>query len=182
MTQPEYILTDVFSGIVTKAAGNLTAMLASISASAGLHFYYGYLTELNDTLAQKDKTSTGSVTKYPFIWLEQPFTVINSSDNYYSTATMKLFIVMESSASYKAAQRMELVYKPVLYPVYTELMNQINKSSAFIIPGGITRIQHSKTDYYFFSDASGKRSVFNDVVDCICISGLKLNVNPKVCN
>lgn len=178
MNNPEYILTDVFKGLAANATVNLASVLAAISASAQVNFFYGYVTELNTTLDQLSKSAPGVVKKYPFIWLEQPYTVNRGIANWYGSTTLRLFLVMESNVNYKAADRMQKVYKPILYPIYRELMKQIHESPVFISPG-LDRIPHLKTDYYYFSDPTGKKAVFSDVVDCLCISGLKLNINSN---
>lgn len=184
MNEPEYILTDELAAIVAIVGANVApALAAAVEAlqlpnALTLQFRYGYVTEINEILAQQSKNATDEVLKYPLIWLEQPYTV-KRGGIWYGSTTLRLFIIMQSDKNYRAPDRMANVIKPILYPIYRELMKQINESPVFITLG-IDRIPHLKTDYYYFSDPTGKKSVFNDVIDCVCISNLQLNITNNL--
>lgn len=173
MNKPEYILVDELGTIVTAVKTALTL--------TNLNYQYGYIRELNETLLQWSKNPIDSPKKYPLIWLEQPFTIQRGIPAYFGSVNIRLFIMMGSSKDLKAEQRMDLVYKAVIYPIYRELLNQMSMSPVFLIDS-FENIQHTFEDRYFWPN---QQEVLKDIIDCsvITISNLQiannLNCLPK---
>jgi hypothetical protein len=169
MNNPEYILVDELKEVVSKVK---TALNIPV-----LNYQYGYVEELNQTLDQWSKSKDHAQGKYPLVWVMQPF-VINRGDKgvYGSVEGLKIFIITGSDQNLKAPQRMEQKFKAIIYPVYRELMNQINRHKAF--ESSYSR-KHRFTDRYYWGEA--QQRVLNDVVDCSEISNIELKIkdNPN---
>lgn len=139
-----------------------------------LNYQYGNVKELSQTLMEMSKTQESSVKKFPLVWLVQPFTLDRGVIGFYAKAEdLRLFIATGSQANYKAAQRMAITFKPILYPIYRELLNQLDLHVA-TATGGIENIKHEFTDRYWWGEEDA--SVLNDVVDCCVISQLELPI------
>jgi hypothetical protein len=180
MNQPEYIVVDEMQTIV---AAVKTALALPV-----LNYQYGEEEELMTTLNQwtlsKGTTADKSGDKFPLVWLFQPFEVDKKDPGaFYGRLTDgKIFIFAPSKMDYKAAERMTNVYKPTIYPIYRELLNQIILSGVFTGTGeqlGIGSIEHSVMDRYYFSAIS--EEIIGDVVDCSIIYDLELFIsnNPN---
>lgn len=140
-----------------------------------LNFQYGYVHELNETLIAYSKTKDHSILKFPLFWVAQPFTVDHGDMGYYGTINnFRAFIIMETSRNYKAEERMEKVFKPIIYPIYWEWLTQLKKSKVFKIQA-IETLRHSTTDRYYWGN--DQQSVLNDIVDVMEISKFPLTIN-----
>lgn len=167
MNNPPYVFVDEQSLIVQKVA---------VKLGIDIGFHYGYIKELNETLVQYSKSPATYNKKFPLIWLVQPFTISIGEElgNYGSIRDLRIFIIQQSEKNYKAAERMTKVFKPVLYPIYHELIAQMKVHSTIFFQG-----KHKMTDRYYWGDS--QQTVLNDVVDCMELSQIELKVKNKRC-
>lgn len=181
MNDPQHILVDAFG---TKNAkdeltdGILFDVKTKLNLSV-LNYQYGYVDELKETLAQMAKTPAFAVKKYPLVWLVQPFTIARGELGWFGTLENgRLFIIAPSEKTLKAQGRMSTVFKPVIYPIYTEILNQVVISSEFD-QLDVDSLSHKITDRYYWGEEQQK--VISDVFDCLEISQLKLKIhnNPN---
>lgn len=155
----------------------MESIVAAVKASLSLpvlNYQYGYVSELRETLAQMNVVSS---TKYPLVWLVQPFTISRVNGGYYGDVTLRMFIIQETVKTYKATERMANTFKPVIYPVYRELIDQILFRSDLFDGTMDSHIPHSVTDRYYWGEEQSK--ALNDVFDCMEISNLKLKISNK---
>lgn len=164
----EYIITDEI-GIIVAAVK--TALNIPV-----LNYQYGYIEELNETLNQWENDPAKYQIKFPLVWLAEPFDTNASGSNDYDQAELNLFIINQTKSEWKAKDRMDLNFKPIIYPIYSELLNQITLSNVFTEMDP-AKISHRRTNRYYFGE--NKQSVLNDKVDCMRISQLKLSISPK---
>ena len=167
MNTPPYILVDEFAAIVT--ATKVALGLPNIN------YMYGYLSEVRENLAQA--TTAGgnfATTKFPLVWLVQPFTIERGENGMFGDTRVNVLIITGSDINWKAKQRMDNNYKPIIYPIYEELLNQINIASDVF--EGVTIREHSFTDRYYWG---GGDKVIDDIFDCSEISGLTLRIQDK---
>ena len=167
MNNPPYILVDEIGAIVTAAK---TALALDV-----LNYQYGYVDELKNTLANYDKSPTYAGLKFPLVYLVQPFTITRGEFRHYGKATgLEIFIINKTQQGIKAEQRMTDNFKPVIYPIYRELISQITKSIAFVdsMPGKVT---HRTTDLYYWGETQQEKMI-NDVFDCMYITGMELTI------
>lgn len=168
MNNPEYILTDE---MVTVAAAVKAALALPV-----LNFQYGFIDELNETLIQMEKDPAQYAGKFPLIWLEEPFTINRDKSLFFGSANVNLYVINSTTKTWKAAERMENNYKPILYPIYRELLKQICLSDAFAEVAD-SNLKHTVMKGYYWGEA--QRSVLNDAVDCLKIGSLELLINTN---
>lgn len=146
----------------------------------GVHFDHGHPIEIVETLSEKDKAGIEfSFKKYPLVCLFQDF-VEDIENNYIVSANIHIVICNSTKPDYKAKERYEHNFKPVLYPIYNELMNQFQKHGDVI--GYFPKQQ--KIDRLFWGKSSlygNKANIFEDYLDAIEIINLKLNLNTINC-
>jgi hypothetical protein len=179
LNNPEYILTDEFG--IKDANGELTGgVLFKVKQALNLtvlNYQYGDVEELNQTLIQYNQTPDFAAKKFPLVWLMQPFTILRGEKGFYGSVDgLKIFIINSSVQAWKAPERMANNFKPVIYPIYRELMKQLDRHKAF---ESSYHRKHKFTDRYYWGEA--QQSVLNDVVDCSEISNIELKIkdNPN---
>lgn len=166
MNNPEYILNEELSTVV---AATKTALALPV-----LNFQYGFIEELNETLNQMEKDPAQSELKFPLVWLEEPYVMNRDEAAFFGEASVNIYIINSTTKTWKAFERMDNNYKPILYPIYRELIKQIPISVAF----GATVEQgqkHTITKGYYWGDS--QKSVLNDAVDCLKIGAFGIQIN-----
>lgn len=168
MNNPEYILTDEMATIV-----------AAVKAELGipvLNYQYGYVEELNQTLKQWEEAPTKFALKFPLVWLAEPYNTLRGEVGIYGSAEPSLYIINSTTKEWKAEDRMTNNYKPILYPIYREILNQVVKSPVFdhVL---VESIGHTVTKGYYWGE--NQQSVLNDAVDCLKVGGLKLRISDN---
>jgi len=177
MDNPPYIVVDEMATVVEAARLALKEAAGGVGWDV-LNYQYGYITELAETLQQWEETQEWREKKYPLVWLRQPFTIKRGEPNYYGTIPdLTLFIMNRTDVNYKAAQRMELNFKPILHPIYRELVKQIDLSVAFDFEDYTPDLE--ETDFYYWGDE--EKSYLSEIVDCLRLQNfvIKLNNNPN---
>ena len=167
MSSSEYILTEELEAVATAV---------KIALGLGvLNYQYGYVEELIETLGQMEADRAKFEDKYPLIWVAEPYEVRRDDASIGGVATVDIFIINQTEKTWKAKDRMENNFIPVIYPIYRELMKQIRMSVAFDHP--FKNPTHTTVNRYYWGENS--RSVLNDVVDAMKISGAKLRICLK---
>lgn len=175
---PEYYVVDEIGNCVTAARVALDA--AAPGQWPNLNYQYGYITEFNQTMQTWSNNETDAAKKFPCVYLIQPFTIKRGRNvSIYGTVSgLRIFIITsEADVNKKAAARMATNFKPILYPIYRELLNQLDLSVVFPTTGK-ENIQHDFTDRYYWGENQGK--LINDAVDCCEISNLILDIHNKL--
>lgn len=176
------VFVNVFRDIVEKVSDKLTPQLQTYdSLITGVHYEHGHPLEIVETLTQKDKSNTHRFKKYPLVALLQDFPEHNNRNGFDEIEPVfRVLIIRATKPTFKAAERYDYNFVPVLYPIYEELLKQIDKSPVFLTYG-VTTISHTKIDHpYWGRDGLwGKEgNIFNDWVDCVEIQNLKLKTKP----
>lgn len=153
----------------------VTAVKTSLNLPV-LNYQYGYIEELNETLKQMESDSNLYNQKLPLVWLAEPYDEDQGSDPaVYATANPDVFIFCKTDKTWKARDRMANSYKPVLYPIMTDLLNQIAGSEVFE-QTIVENIKRKVRKGYYWDD---QQRVFNDAVDCLRISFPALKISHK---
>lgn len=172
MNAPEYIVVDELGAVAAKVKDNL--------GLAALNYQYGYIKELNETLQQWAKNSTTAPLKFPLVYVEQPFNVNRGSTAaFFGTIdVIRIFIIKDTRPNWKAKERMDNNFKPLILPIYRQLLVELDMSTAFHTQG-VERIQHTVQDRYYWGEAQA--SVLDDAVDCaiVTIRNLQVANNPN---
>lgn len=166
MNNPEYILVDEVGILVTSVKNALVLPV--------LNYQYGNIDELNETIAQWSKTDGFTSLNFPLVYLEQPFLERRGKSAVYFGLIdqVRLFIIASANKTDKAKDRMANNFKPVIYPIYRQIMKQLVISPVFLTENDPGLIDHTYMDAY-------KQAMLNDTVDCsvVTLNGLKLNNN-----
>ena len=171
-------VVDIFRDIVAEVSERLTPKIKSIN---GVYYEHGHLIEINDTLTQKGKTSL-EFQKYPLIMLLQDFPEVRQDGH--KQLTLRLIITANTRADIKANERYEKVFKPLLVPVYKQLIDSIVWSGKFFWDGDLDNPPHTRTDRPFYgvgSENGNVRYIMSDKLDAIEVSELQLNYIEKDC-
>jgi len=176
MESKDYVISNVKSTSF-KVLG--TVLTAETWKAKAPYYLYGHPIELFNTLAEKDGNDTFKYQKYPliFLWLD-----IDEDVNDYRTIEEDIMIVIVTSTeqNYKALNRTENIFIPILHPLYDDLMKYI-KRSMYVTSNeeSDNKYHHKKKDKYYW----GKEDVFgnmgnigNDFLDAVVISGLNLEL------
>jgi len=167
LNNPPYILVDELETVVTAVK---TALNLSV-----LNYQYGYVTELNETLNEYNKEAEFRPLKFPLVWLAQPFPVKRDSFEYFGRATLDIFIFNRTDVNLKAVDRMTNNFKPTIYPVYRELIEQLSMHTAFMNEDD-QAIRHETTDRYYWD---GINQTMTDIVDWMYIKGIEITIKNK---
>jgi hypothetical protein len=173
-------VVDLFRHIVGKTSDKVKDVIKS-----DVFYQFGHIAEINNTLKSYSATAEFSKQKYPAIFLLQDFIEQKLENPAIETqVNLQLLIVAASDKSYRASERYEKVFKPVLYPVYETLIKVIKQDSRLINEYG--NIPHNKIDRLLISGfqmktQSGTANLFSDYLDAIEINNLKLTIK-KICN
>lgn len=172
-------MTDEFG--IKDANGELTGgvlfMVKQALNISVLNYQYGDGKELDETLIQYSKTPDFATKKFPIVWLMHPFKIVRGERGIYgSVEGLKIFIINSTDKTWKSAERVNNNFKPVIYPIYRELMNQLNQQKAFL--ESLDR-KHAVMDIYYWGEE--QKSVLNDPVDLREISNIELKIknNPN---
>lgn len=166
MNNPEYIVVEVLGEVVEQVRAALGLPV--------LNYQYGYVRELGETLAQYQASPEYAAKKYPLVWLQQPFTLRRGRDAqvYGEVRDLRVFVINASDPTWKATRRMEQNFKPVLYPLYRELLRQLNSHAAISYD---PNREHDVVDRYYWGEE--QQQVLSDVVDCLIVQQLTVKLN-----
>jgi hypothetical protein len=199
MITPVYISDIIGSVVAAASAGkyngtdktllqtikdNETAALGKPSKIEQINFQHGHKIELIETLYQMDKSPTERFNKYPLVWLVQDLTEeIGKETGVYAEVSLSIIIAHHTEHSHKIGTRMEKVFKPVLYPIYYQLLEYLSRS-ARVIEGNDEMIRHRKIDRsYWGRNAVGgnDKLKLEDYVDAIELENISLKINFSNC-
>lgn len=154
-----------------------------------INYMYGHRLEIAARLRAMTKDAVNKDKKYPLVALRMdiPEQLVNGVYQY----TLNVALVTFTKRQLNAAERMEQIFKPKLYPMYYDFMRALKVSGLFMWPAGQQMPEHVKVDRPFwgvgFTDSnSGNQpgsteQLFDDPVDAIEIVNLKLNKRFKSC-
>jgi hypothetical protein len=187
MIQPVYIV-DLFAAIV---AATSTALLTQLQAVdpliTGIRYEYGHYNDIRERIIAYGKTGDKSV--YPLIALFEDFKISHKEPGLTGIAHLKLIIVHLSKKGVTRVQRETNVFRPILYPIYNEFLNQLKLSGKFMVyPAGevpheqINRPHWGDPELYKGGTATTHGGyIFNDILDGIEISNLDLKTYLPNC-
>lgn len=152
------------------------------SSITTIDYQYGHIQELLETLFQMTKSPEEYLKKYPLVYLVQDFEEERGTTGYYADVRLNIIIAHSTVNTYKITDRMRLVFKPVLYPIYYALLDAMANHPS-ILQGAEESIPHRKTDrsYWGSNKIDGNQNVLNDYVDAIELENLNLKINYSYC-
>lgn len=171
-------IEDDMATIVSRVSTALTTKLKLTDPKIqGVWYEFGTRLEIIETLSQKSGNDIYKFRKYPLVCL---FTDISYSlgNNANDTAELKLnmAIIYGTKATFKAKDRLEKNFKPIIMPIYDELLRQISLDGKMFLNASATvNIRHTtQRKYYWGTQPIDGANVFNDFVDGLEIDNLEL--------
>lgn len=147
-------------------------------------FFYGHMLEITNILKERDN-ATGPLKyqKYPAIILKLD-TESRYNGNYQSFEydNVTVFIVNITNKTYRAKDRIDNNFDPILYPLYESFITELKKHKNIIVNEG--NYAHTKTDRFFWGSQINDNStenIFGDFLDAIEIKQLSLAVKKIGC-
>src|SRR5690606_23217373 len=131
--------------------------------------------EINGRLLEREHDKVFKYQKYPLIALAcpTPEQVIGDVIEY----TLNIAILDFTERNYNAEERMENVFKPVLFPLYEKFMKELRNSGLFMWDGNQSMPPHIKINRYYWgtqSSEGNEANIFSDPLDAIEIVNLKI--------
>lgn len=182
------VVTNTQNAVIDKETGqtllqyiiaNETAVQGSASPIQQLNFQFGHYNELIETLFQYNQSQEERYNKYPLVWLRTDFRERRGQEiGTYAEVFLNIVICHATQQTLKSTERLTNVFKPVLYPIYYELLNQLYLHPMTIAYDG-SLMSHDKYDrYYWGTSKVGKTT---DYVDAIEIDNLAIKLNFSNC-
>lgn len=186
-SSPIYIV-DIIRDIVNGMTPDLLPVIqANETLALGktlintIDYQYGHVKELIATLFQYDKSQGLKYTKYPLVYLLMDFAEKRGYEvGFYGVININLILIHQTDPSYKMTDRMNNVFRPVLYPIYYSLLNAI-ADSPWINENDPQMIKHTKIDRGFWGTEAMDATVLNDYVDAIDITNMQLTILSNNC-
>jgi hypothetical protein len=182
MIDSPYIV-DVFSEIVTSVQSDSDKPAAL--ASDAPYFMHGHPLDIVKLLKQKDDNDTLKLKKFPFIVLFQDFEERRGEDQSTLAAVDNLTVIIatDTQSDIFADERYDLTFRETLYPLYDLFVKHIWRSGYFknVGPG---LVPHTKIDRLYWGRQGlygNQGNVFNDYIDAIEITDLRLEFRIKKC-
>ncbi len=178
---PLYVVEELKAITVKVSAKVLTQLQLKDSNITGVHFFNGHPKEIIETLGQLDQEPPFLYQRFPAICLFQDFKepsgkIIGIRAN----PKIQVAIINQTLNDYKAWQRYQENFIPILYPIYNELIKQIKLNGH--IQGRL--VPHTKIDRLYWGRqgiGGGLENKFNDYLDAIELQDLDLRFYEPGC-
>lgn len=144
------------------------------------YFYIGHRKDVNGQLKDKNRRANKDQ-KYPAIVL--PMDINYVVEDGFVKYDISVWLLGLSKDAYTTEKRLELVFTPVLQPLYANLMKALVKS-IFQWSGDQVAPPHNAFDRYYIGTQNSEGNnpkLFDDPLDAIEIRDLKLNIPTKIC-
>lgn len=141
------------------------------------YYEYGTPKEVSNTLSKKNN-DIFTYQKYPLIWLVIDITANKDIVGY--TAPLTIIICNWTQSEYKAAERTEKNFKPILYPLLDDFENALvdSKRTQLLSP------EYRQVDHYYWGKDGiygHEGNIFKDKIDAIEINNLEVRFNNLKC-
>lgn len=175
---PIYVV-DIIGEVVSAADAALRADATSWLATNDKHITYKY-GDREEIITRMQQLTNATYPKYPFIGLVMPFQESRgASVGYYENVTFKeIIIATVSNKTDDFPARYTKWFKPVLYPIYYEFLNQLARHKNNPGSAEVDTIPHTKQDVPNIVPTDSK---LNDYVDAIVITNLQVRFK-QYCN
>lgn len=148
----QIILVDLFKDVCSNVSSHITPYLKNCNDKIQkVHYMYGSPVEIATRLTSKEE----KFDKYPLIILFTDIVVNhNIGVGYWGEANLRMGICTSRGQNDYAEKRTEDAFKPILYPIYEELLHQIHifRKGRWKPFETVSehRISHSHADRYFW--------------------------------
>lgn len=143
-----------------------------------LNYYYGNPKEIHSRVIEMSKDTDQKRKKFPLLALFLDIEETRGVEPGYDfEAKINMALIVDANKKWKPAQRQTTSFEGKLYPLY-ELF--IKKCQSTFGLNDINRIEHNKTDKFFYSsDKASDQNTLAAFVDAIEITDFELKVYNK---
>ena len=191
VTAPVYI-EDIMSDIVQATSDKVLATIQQNEKDAtgssliqAIRFSYSSFDELIETLLQADKSESQRELKYPCIHLVQDITIKRGQDvGFYGSILANIIFMHQTQQTFKTQERDQYVFKPVLWPIYYQFMEQMKLSPWILADYDTTgEFKHDviKRAFWGTRQLQASKNRLNDYVDAIEVQNLLFKINFSNC-
>lgn len=170
-------ISDAFRTVV---AATEAAIIADASINWGtlpkkVYFMHGHEKEIVNVL---QSFTNASLPKYPLVCLFRDIKEAVSIQKFGLTPAFncRLVICTLTTPSLRANDREIQNFKPILLPIFEQLIKQISKSSSFGMPA-IDKMKIVKWDRYFWGTQAVDKNILDDYIDAVEIESISLHLN-----
>lgn len=178
--KPPVRIVDIIGDLVAKTSAALLTYLQTVDPLiTGVHYQYGHYNDIKERLLAKGKIDPAA--RYPLVVLFEDFRVQNRTPGIFGIADVKMMVLHLSRKDITRQQREANVFKPVLVPIYDELLRQMKISGKFMQYGPF---RHNRIDRPHWGDPviyGNNGYLFDEVLDGIEISDLQLQTYLNNC-
>lgn len=178
MEVPVYI-TDEFEAIVSLVDATL---YGTAGFDKHIQYMHGHYKEIVQRLQEKTDSISQRNAKYPLVVLFQDFRIERGGRlDLYGTTKLNLIIANSTEPKYYTADRYTKNFKPVLYPIYWELMAQLRNHKQFEFKNQ-DEIKHTVIERVFWGKEGlygADGNIFNDYLDCLELQNLEITIRKK---
>lgn len=165
-----------------------TAILANPAIDFGnglakkVYFMHGHPKEI---LVRLQKLTEGPSTKnkkYPLIVLFRDIkeTISEGMYGFTSSSKPRIAIITITKPEFRADQRKEKNFDPILIPIFEEFIRQVKQSEFFGSPT-TEQLEIVKWDRYYWGVDLADKNILNDYIDAIDIESISLNLDNIIC-
>jgi len=145
-------------------------------------YLFGHRLDIANRLLIKDNDTVYKYQKYPLIALimDFPETVGDGMAHY----NLHVVILDATDPNYTIEDRYTKVFKPILYPLYYKFLEYLRRVGKFTWIQDQQYPPHTKIDRPFWGtvyDQGNSAYIFNDRLDAIELSDLKISKTIKLC-
>lgn len=178
MSQPVYIV-DIFRDVVAATSVSLLTTLQAVDSTiTGIKYEYGHRADMNERIITYGKQGINFM---PMVCLFEDYKLHHGTVGYTGITELTMIIIYYSKPDITRAQREANVFRPILYPIYNELLKQLMVSGMFSIYD-VTKVQHDQINRPHWGDPDlYKEYPLKGVFDGIEISNLQLKTFLNNC-
>lgn len=171
--KPKY-LVDILDEVIGRVRYKMNVQNL-LTGSDKPYFVYDTLPKFKERIAATEKSGALKFRKYPLIYLQMPFTE-NYDVDYplLYEATCTIYILNRTRPEPNAERRYDDVFKPVLYPIFESLIEELCNQWEVQTGGKRKPLSYSKRDLMYWGE--GEANVSTDIVDAIELTNLKLGI------
>ena len=161
---------------------NIYDAFTAICDTIGVNSGYGSALEWQQILKEWSVDPTLKDIKFPMIWMFTPIggPLGGESKKYIQNVSAEVVIVAATDKNYHTPQRVELIYKPTLWPLYDSFMEALRFSGYFDLTTA-NDIEHNKTDLFFYSTSPAKeQNVLAAYLDAVQLTDLELKFRTRL--
>ena len=174
-------MTTIYDDIgeVVASLMDVTIIDSNAKGYGAPYYMFGHRREISNRVSNKTKDSIAKFQKFPLIALR-----LDIKEQHDKTAVkmfLNIAIITNTSAGLNAEQRLEQVFKPILYPLYKNFLAKIKVYKNFLILDSFEPT-HEKYDRMFWGKAAEEgnlENLFAEPIDAIELINLEVSKRIK---